>query len=81
MSPDARRFLSLAMAFFKASTSSAGSAVFSPHAARLLRADSRTLIKTSRTPHDRWIETATSTATRQLGQTLDDLERWLRAMA
>jgi hypothetical protein len=45
----------------------------------MLRDESMTLIKSIRRQNDRWIETATSNATRQLGHTLDDLERWLRS--
>jgi predicted acylesterase/phospholipase RssA len=45
----------------------------------LLRDESMTLVKSIRRQDDRWIETATSNATRQLGHTLDDLERWLRS--
>jgi NTE family protein len=44
----------------------------------VLRDESMTLIKSIRRQNDRWIETETSAATRQLGHTLDDLERWLR---
>jgi NTE family protein len=44
----------------------------------VLRDDSMTLVKSLRKSRGMWRETATTTATRALSHTLDDLERWLR---
>ena len=47
----------------------------------VLRDESMTLVKSLRKSRGRWLETASTAATRSLTHTLDDLERWLRVAA
>ncbi len=49
--------------------------------AEVLRDESLTLVKSIRRKHETWLDLDSATATRELTHTLDDLERYLRAIA